>query len=107
MSVLLSMPSLAERLDLDLSAVLGGVERGAIPQPLLVDGLVRWSADDISRWVSDRCPPCDKPHHRIMHAVRRAWLDESDSRFDVAVSRLSSALDHASPDVLRAVQVYL
>ena len=35
-------------------------DRGAMPQPVRLGALVRWSASEIDSWVAQGCQPCPK-----------------------------------------------
>lgn len=53
---LLDIRTVAERLGCSPRHVRRLAERGAMPAPVKLGGLVRWRADDIRRWVADGCP---------------------------------------------------
>lgn len=31
-------------------------DRGAIPKPIRLGGMIRWRRTDIEQWIADRCP---------------------------------------------------
>ena len=53
---LLSVQSVAELLGCSTRSVRRLADRGAMPAPIKIGGLVRWRADDIDCWIAEGCP---------------------------------------------------
>ena len=104
---MVSLPKLAAQMEVDESALLRLVRDGDIPAPAIIGGAVRFDPLRLAQWRADGCPKGEPCGHRVLNAVRRALLDESDEHNAVQMARLSKLLDNATPEMLRAARVYL
>jgi len=55
-AALLDVLALAAMLDCSPRHVYRLADAGRMPRPLKLGALVRWSRDEISRWLADGCP---------------------------------------------------
>ena len=53
---LISGEQVAERLDISKRTVWRLDDAGKLPAPIRIGGSVRWSSDEITRWIKARCP---------------------------------------------------
>ena len=53
---LLSVQSVAERLNCSPRSVRRLSDAGRMPRPLRVGSLIRWRASDVDAWIAEGCP---------------------------------------------------
>jgi excisionase family DNA binding protein len=53
---LITVEQLAKRLNLSVRTVWRRNDDGKLPAPVKIGGSVRWSSQEISRWIAARCP---------------------------------------------------
>lgn len=58
MPALLPVEQVAELLSCSTRHVRRLADRGAMPQPVRLGGLVRWDREAIQRWIGEGCPGC-------------------------------------------------
>jgi len=57
---LLDVQAVAEMLGCSVRHVYRLADRGAMPSPLRLGSLVRWSKASVETWIADGCPSCRK-----------------------------------------------
>ncbi len=90
---LIGMRTTAKRTEVDLSRLLGMIESGAIPAPRIVDGMARWAPSDLEEWVANGSLPCEPPDFRLMHKIRRGWIEESHAKVEAGMRRIEALME--------------
>ena len=58
---LISAEDVAKLLQFTVGSIYRMARRGAIPAPLRIGGRLRWSRDELERWIADRAPRPPRP----------------------------------------------
>jgi excisionase family DNA binding protein len=56
-AVMLTVADVAAMLACSTKTVYRLVDRGAIPRPVRLGGMLRWHRAQLERWLADGCPP--------------------------------------------------
>ncbi|QNN21811.1 helix-turn-helix domain-containing protein [Planctomycetales bacterium ZRK34] len=56
-TAMLTAADVAAMLACSMKTVYRLVDRGAIPRPLRVGGMLRWNRTHVEQWIADGCPP--------------------------------------------------
>jgi hypothetical protein len=96
---LISLPTLAARMELDEPSLLRWIRDGLCPSPILAGGCVRFDVDVLASWRAAGCPAVAPPSGSDMRRIRVALVTESTERFDAAGRRFDADFDAASPAV--------
>jgi hypothetical protein len=97
---LISLPTLAARMELDEPSLLRWIRDGLCPSPILAGGCVRFDCDVLASWRAAGCPACEPPTGADMRRIRVALVAEADERFQAAGRRFDAEFATASPAAL-------
>lgn len=68
---LLSVSQLAKMLGLGESTLRGKNRKGLVPEPIKLDGLLKWNKGEIDSWIKHRCP-----NRAEWERNRDKWMEE-------------------------------